>query len=407
MSDLLHLACEVVREPSKVVVFKPTAGFRPFKQFFVHESVKHPAKANLHMLRWIIEKWTEKGDVILDPMAGTYSTCVMASMLERNSIGVEYEEKFYQMGLKNKEVFEQTYMMPKGKIVVLKGDARSLSDVLLNNSKEIDAIISSPPYSNIAHKTLKNPVDRRDKDPTLCHEYSDDKSNIGNLPHGNIDAIVTSPPYEATVSKQGGRQAGHPSKKDIELGMDKTELPYSNDSKNLGNLKGETYLSAMLKVYAECYKVLKPNGLMILITKNFIRKKKVVRLDHDTIKLCQKVGFLLIDRWYRKLTHFSFWIINYYKKYGLRVEYEDILVFLKPNGTGKIDSVIMSPPYGIKETSQETSKREIERRIKRGIHGAVRTANGKYMTGSGKRKQIYSKDETNIGNLPYGSTEDF
>jgi len=500
--NILALAKEVVREPSKIVEFLPTAGFRPFKHFFVKESVKHPAKANLHMIRWIIEKFTEENDVILDPMAGTYSTCIMASMLRRNSIGVEYELKFYNMGLANiKQLQEQSSLEARGKIVVLKGDARQLTKVLANHNEEIGTIITSPPYANPRSSKGSLGEDDYDKDRNLQNpcgrgsyrgRYSTDPENIGNLPHGDIDAIITSPPYAETridvtnreeiqrkakesfkkfgyfdfmgkrwtlkewkkinKGRMNGRGVRHGNVKTYgkdpnnlsnlpygevdtiitsppyahqgsvykgmlkkverafkegkitkeqlehfkgrkayaeqaaeEYGQSKDQIGnlkygkidaivtsppyegsvsskgdpkrraermraagldpktivggtarcgeldwrYSADSNNLGNLKGETYLSAMLQVYRECYKVLKPDGLMILITKNFIRKKKIVRLDLDTIKLCRKAGFTFIDRWYRKLTNFSFWVINYYKKYGLRVEYEDILVFQK------------------------------------------------------------------------------
>jgi len=360
LSTMFDLALAVVEEPSQVVEFRPTAGFRPYQQFFVKESVKHPAKANLHMMKWIIQKWTKEDETILDPMAGTYSTCIMASLLNRNSIGVEYEDKFYKMGLENKTKFEVLpTFRPKGKILVLKGDARQLTKVLANHNEEIDTIITSPPYAHqgsvykglmkrvekayregkITKEQLEHFKGRKAYSEEAAEEYGRSKEQIGNLKYGKIDAIVTSPPYEGSVnaptnSKKRAerlRKAGY-NPEEYQGGTARClemDWQYSKDKSNLGNLKGETYLSAMLQVYSECYKVLKPNGLMILITKNFIRKKKVVRLDLDTIKLCRKAGFVFIDRWYRKLTHFSFWVINYYKKYGLRVEYEDILIFRK------------------------------------------------------------------------------
>lgn len=338
--SLLQYASEVATEPSQVVEFKPTAGFRPFKKLFVKEAVKHPAKANLHMIRWIIEKWTKKGETILDPMAGTYSTCIMAAMLERNAIGMDYEEKFYQMGLKNKELFESTYMMPKGKIAVLKGDARSLSDVLFANSE-------------------------------------------------TIDTIVTSPPYEGSMEDRGGTQKKFQREKKI-------GVHYSSDRSGgqIGNLQARSYLAAMLQVYRECLKVLKPNGLMILITKNFIRKKQVVRLDLDTIKLCRKAGFRFVDRWYRKLTRFSFWVLLYRKKYPEveQVNYEDILVFQKPAGEGDVDAVIFSPPY-----SEALSPRRHKLVTGNGI--------GKRDPALASTGEYTGCEEDNIGNLPYGQID--
>lgn len=132
-------------------------------------------------------------------------------------------------------------------------------------------------------------------------------------------------------------------------------------------MKYATYLEAMLQIYHECFKVLKPNGYMILITKNFIRNKHVVRLDLDTIKLCEKAGFILEDRWYRKMQSYSFWVTLYYKKYGLRVEYEDILVFRKPFSNGQVDAIVSSPPYNTTISSGNPEKRK-ERLAKAGYN---------------------------------------
>ena len=70
---------------------------------------------------------------------------------------------------------------------------------------------------------------------------------------------------------------------------------------------------------------------MILVTKNFIRDKRIIRLDEDTIKLCEKAGFSFVERHHRKLPAQSFWRVIYYQKYPYveRIEHEDILVFGK------------------------------------------------------------------------------
>ena len=106
---------------------------------------------------------------------------------------------------------------------------------------------------------------------------------------------------------------------------------YIKSAGNIGNLKGESYLSAMLEVYQGCWRVLKPRGLMVLVTKNFIRDKLEVRLDLDTIKLCEQAGFQFVERHYRQLTSQSFWRTIYRQKYpdAPVLNKEDILVFRK------------------------------------------------------------------------------
>jgi hypothetical protein len=70
---------------------------------------------------------------------------------------------------------------------------------------------------------------------------------------------------------------------------------------------------------------------MILVTKNFIRNKRVIRLDTDTIKLCEQAGFSFVERRHRKLPSQSFWRIIYYQKHPdvPVIDKEDILVFRK------------------------------------------------------------------------------
>ena len=81
----------------RILRFPSTAGFKGWKQFFTDESIAHPAKMNLKLLRHILEVHTSPGDVVLDPMAGTGSTIVIAAMLGRHGIAVEYEPHFCDM----------------------------------------------------------------------------------------------------------------------------------------------------------------------------------------------------------------------------------------------------------------------------------------------------------------------
>jgi DNA modification methylase len=63
--------------------------------------------------------------------------------------------------------------------------------------------------------------------------YSKDESNIGNLPYGEIDIIITSPPYSEGIGHSQGRRVG----KD-KIGKDRFYDFYEhNDINNIGNLK--------------------------------------------------------------------------------------------------------------------------------------------------------------------------
>ncbi len=239
------------------------------KQFFVPDSFAHPAKMDAQLLIWIVERYTKPGEGILDPMAGS-GTTMLACILGRNVVLVELEEKFCKMMRDN---WEQVKMRPQlgstmGECEIILGDARQLEGL-------IDKIVTSPPYA--------------------------ETEAIQRLPN--------------TATSKGGQ----------------TKYESQSLDNNIGNLKSDSYLEAMLQVYQQCHSVLKPQGLMILVTKNFIRNKAVVRLDTDTIKLCEQTGFSFLERHYRELPSQSFWRIIYAKKFPdvEQIKSEDVLVFRK------------------------------------------------------------------------------
>ena len=45
---------------------------------------------------WFIKLFTQENDVVLDPFLGSGTTCIVANRLNRNSIGIEMNEEYYQ-----------------------------------------------------------------------------------------------------------------------------------------------------------------------------------------------------------------------------------------------------------------------------------------------------------------------
>jgi len=339
------------------IKFRRDTSFR--KALFSPDSFAHPAKMDAQLLLWIVERYTKAGETILDPMAGS-GTAMIGCTVGRNIVQVELEQKFVDMQKAN---WDKVRMMPQlghemGECHIIQGDARQLGDILA------DAAIFSPPY---ADKTISKQFQTEEELEAFAKEqyvykhgrsleatkafikkswqgYPDNEENIGNLPYGDIDSIVTSPPYEAQIStaKSGidwskGQCYGKPRDRSKEAAFNQdSNFPsnfgnYGDNASNIGNLKADNYLSAMIQVYQQCHKVLKPGGLMIVVTKNFIRNKKEVRLDEDTIKLCEQARFEFIERHYRKLPAQSFWRVIYSQKYpdAPVLDKEDILVFKK------------------------------------------------------------------------------
>jgi len=206
------------------------------------------------------------------------------------------------------------------------GDKKNIGNLKYG---KVDSVIMSPPYSEgIGHVAGERASDEHKKRLEYQRRQAEGwtEGNIAKMKHGDIDAIVTSPPYEEVMGKKH-----HSPRADLISKEKHHPVTYSKDKDNIGNLRGQTYLEAMHQVYAECFKVLKQGGYMILVVKNFIRNKKIVDLAGDTVKLCESVGFKHVRTHKRKLTQLSFWIINYRKRYpdAPKVDHEHVLVFQK------------------------------------------------------------------------------
>lgn len=56
----------------------------------------HPAQKPVNLIKRLIEIFTDKGDVVIDPVAGSGVTLRAAMELDRNSYGFEISKKFYR-----------------------------------------------------------------------------------------------------------------------------------------------------------------------------------------------------------------------------------------------------------------------------------------------------------------------
>ena len=227
-----------------------------------------------------------------------------------------------------------------GRIAIINGDARNAHELLPSsnlrlNSKGKVYALCSPPYGNrLSDVTQTAGADDGRDWPELEEEsdgrrqYSNDSDNIGT----NRIITVSSPPYSGTTEFDasrsdvlGGRQDRRPVKNQhySKDNIAKNRLaivsspPYSrtteHDAKQIDNLqKGKVgghrgfvysnreniallkigpYDTEMLKVYQSLYKTIGIGSPVVLLTRNFIQKGKVVLLDELTIKLMEEAGF--------------------------------------------------------------------------------------------------------------------
>jgi len=61
------------------------------------EYMGHPTQKPIALIRWLILKYTNEKDLILDPFCGSGTTCVAAKMLGRRYVGIDISEKYCEI----------------------------------------------------------------------------------------------------------------------------------------------------------------------------------------------------------------------------------------------------------------------------------------------------------------------
>ena len=328
-----------------------------FKKYLSPETNAHPAKMSMRLADKIIMhlehlNLLHKGDRVIDFMAGTARTGVVAELRGYAFTGIELESHFIRMIEKNRETLKGKILRdPKWEII--QGDARHLSE-LLNGG----VAITSPPYGDVSvtHMKAGHGKNMGEHSGKLNERFTSGYSAIVSPPYSNrladndtrefMDAehkhkrpntsysAIVSPSYGEMIGQNGGpidpnykvgvstltaRKYSDTSTnignlKDVGIvsppyglgeGLGHADTPgkiidekslhrrYGNSEQQIGNQTNETYLMAMERVYSESYKAgISP---LVTVTKNPTKNHKLRRLDLDTAMLLEKVGYKIVD----------------------------------------------------------------------------------------------------------------
>ena len=138
----------------------------------------HPATFPISLSTKVIELFTHKGELVLDPFVGSGTTLVAAQDTDRNAVGFDLQKKYIDLC---KSRLSNTRLMSNSKQVALMDDARNINSYLQNES--VSLIWTSPPYANLLNRPRKN-KSRRDRDNYQLgkiEQYSQDKNDLGTL----------------------------------------------------------------------------------------------------------------------------------------------------------------------------------------------------------------------------------
>jgi len=90
------------------------AWYIPRVRYRMKEYEHHPSQKPELLLERIIKVSSNLGDTVLDPFAGTFTTCAVAQRLKRRSIGIELQLDYIKIGLRRLGITTQF----KGEVLV-------------------------------------------------------------------------------------------------------------------------------------------------------------------------------------------------------------------------------------------------------------------------------------------------
>lgn len=73
----------------------------------------HPTQKPVALLEWLIKTYTNPGDTVLDPVAGSGTTAIAALRTGRNCIAIEKDAGYYDVMCKRVEA-EQARLRAEG-----------------------------------------------------------------------------------------------------------------------------------------------------------------------------------------------------------------------------------------------------------------------------------------------------
>ena len=154
---------------------------------YLPESVAHPAKMLPAIAHEAIERYTEPGDLVIDPMCGIGTTLVEASHLNRRSFGVEYEPRWAQIAEKN--LAHARTQGAAGEARIVAGDARNIAELAPTELLGTAAlVITSPPYGASLHGQVRSTAETGKRGvKKFDYTYSRDRGNLAHLP---VDELI-------------------------------------------------------------------------------------------------------------------------------------------------------------------------------------------------------------------------
>lgn len=144
----------------------------------IRDKSVHPATFPISLAKKVIELFTHKGELVLDPFVGSGTTLVAARDINRNAVGFDLQQKYIDLC---EQRLAQTSLFSNVKQIAIQDDARCISHYF--EPETISLIWTSPPYANLLNRERKNKSRRFRNNEQLgkVEQYSQDLRDLGTM----------------------------------------------------------------------------------------------------------------------------------------------------------------------------------------------------------------------------------
>jgi DNA modification methylase len=146
----------------------------------IRDKTLHPAVFPISLATKVIQLFTHKGELVLDPFCGAGTTLLAAKDNERNAIGFDLNQKYIELSTSR---LAQSSLVSETKQMALCDDARNIQSYI--EPETVKLIFTSPPYANLLNRKRTNKSWRADTRKNIRHlvvdQYSQDPRDLGTL----------------------------------------------------------------------------------------------------------------------------------------------------------------------------------------------------------------------------------
>ncbi|OGW38300.1 MAG: DNA methyltransferase [Nitrospirae bacterium RBG_13_39_12] len=146
----------------------------------IRDKTLHPATFPLSLAKKVIELFTHKGEIVLDPFVGSGTTLVAAKDCGRNAVGFDLKREY--INLCGQRLSQDTLFGATRQIAIA-DNAHNIPAYL--EEETVKLIFTSPPYANLLNRARKNKSrrgdERRNEQFLKVEQYSQDPKDLGTM----------------------------------------------------------------------------------------------------------------------------------------------------------------------------------------------------------------------------------